>query len=95
MKLRQNWGEIEIFFCDIDQVLIIIVLGERIMKDKLPSFDELDADQLKELIQTSKKPAKKSKKLPLENEKDESQRSGKTPVSETKVMEVDLSDYQL
>ncbi len=38
------------------------------MKDKLPSFDELDADQLKELIKTSKKPAKKSKKLPLKEE---------------------------
>jgi hypothetical protein len=36
---------------------------------KVPSFDELDADQLKELIQTSKKPAKKSKKLPLNEEK--------------------------
>jgi len=38
------------------------------MKDKIPSFDELNADQLKELIQTSKKPAKKSKKLPLKEE---------------------------
>ena len=35
----------------------------------VPSFDELDADQLKELIQTSKKPVKKSKKLPLQEEK--------------------------
>jgi hypothetical protein len=67
MKLRQNRGTIEIFFCDIDQVIIIIVLGERIMK--VPSFDELDADQLKELIQTSKKPVKKPKKLPLKEEK--------------------------
>ena len=33
---------------------------------KVPSFDELDADQVKELIQTSKKPIKKSKKLPLD-----------------------------
>lgn len=63
------------------------------MKDKQPSFDELNADQLKELIQTSKKPPKKSKKLPLK--KDESQRTGETPVSETKVLKVDLSDYQL
>lgn len=43
------------------------------MKNKLPSFDELNADQLKELIQTSKKTAKKSKRLPLQGEKDGSQ----------------------
>ena len=44
---------------------------------KVPSFDELDADQLKELIQTSKKPAKKSKKLPLkEEEPDKKPQSG-------------------
>jgi len=36
---------------------------------KVPSFDELDADHLKELIKSSKKPAKKSKKLPLKEEK--------------------------
>ncbi|MFT4578136.1 MAG: hypothetical protein ACI8PD_000967 [Nitrospinales bacterium] len=36
---------------------------------QVPSFDELDAVQLKELIQSSKKPAKKSKKLPLQEEK--------------------------
>ncbi len=65
------------------------------MNDKLPSFDELDADQLKELIQTSKKPAKKSKKLPLKEEEGETQQAGETPVSKTKVLEVDLSDYQL
>jgi hypothetical protein len=46
-----------------------LFFGERIMKDKLPSFDELDADQLKELIQSSKKSVKKSKKLPLKEEK--------------------------
>lgn len=36
---------------------------------KVPSFDEIDADKLKELIQSNKKPAKKSKKLPLKEEK--------------------------
>jgi hypothetical protein len=62
---------------------------------KVPSFDELDADQLKELIQISKKPAKKSKKLPLEKEKDESLQDVDTPVSGTKFLEVDLSDFEL
>jgi hypothetical protein len=62
---------------------------------KVPSFDELNADQLKELIQTSKKPAKKSKKLPLKEEKDETQQIGETSVSGTKILEVDLSDFQL
>ena len=41
--------------------------GKRIMK--VPSFDELDADQVKELIQTGKKPIKKSKKLPLDKKR--------------------------
>ena len=36
---------------------------------KVPSFDELDDDQLKELIQTSKKPVKKSKKIPLDKKR--------------------------
>ena len=42
---------------------------------KVPSFDELDADQLKELIQSGsgkkskKHSAKKSKQLPLNEEK--------------------------
>jgi hypothetical protein len=62
---------------------------------KVPSFDELNADQLKELIQSSKKPAKKSKKLPLHEEKNKSQRVGKTPAPGTKVLEVNLSDFQL
>ena len=36
---------------------------------KVQSFDELDANQVKELIQTSKKPIKKSKKLPLDKKR--------------------------
>jgi hypothetical protein len=53
-----------------------LFFGERVMK--VPSFDELDADHLKELIQTSKKPAKKSKKLPLKEEEpnEKPQRAG-------------------
>jgi hypothetical protein len=61
----------------------------------VPSFDELDADQLKELIQTSKKPAKKSKKLPLNEEKDGAQQGGEISASCAKILEMDLSDFQL
>ena len=45
-------------------------------KKRVLSFDELDADQLKELIQSgsSKKPAKKTRKLPLKEEKPKSRR---------------------
>ncbi|HIJ51418.1 MAG TPA: hypothetical protein HPP54_10290 [Nitrospinae bacterium] len=60
----------------------------------VPSFDELDADQLKELIQTSKKPAKQSKKLPLQEEKNVTLTAGEAPVSGTKVLKVNLSDFQ-
>jgi hypothetical protein len=62
---------------------------------KVPSFDELDADHLKELIQSSKKPAKKSKKLPLKEKKDGTQQVSETSVSGTKILEMDLSDFQL
>ena len=60
----------------------------------VPSFDELDADQLKELIQTSKKPAKQSKKLPLQEEKNVTLTAGEALVSSTKVLKVNLSDFQ-
>ena len=61
----------------------------------VPSFDELDADQLKDLIQTSKKPAKNSKKLPLQEEKDVTLPAGEALVSGMKVLDVNLSDFQL
>ncbi|MZH03987.1 MAG: hypothetical protein F3743_01120 [Nitrospinae bacterium] len=55
-----------------------LLFGEKIMnaKKKVLSFDELDADELKELIQSGsiKKPAKKTKKLPLKEEKPKSRR---------------------
>ena len=105
MKLKQNRGTIEILICDIECEKIIIVLGERIMKTRhkqqLPSFDELDADQLKELIQagsgkagsakkSKKNSLKKTRKLPLNEEKDkEEYKAG------PKVFEVDLANYKL
>lgn len=62
------------------------------MKTKIPSFDELDADQLKELIQSGsvKKSKKKSRKLPLKEEKPKEQiNAGK------RVLEVDIASYKL
>jgi len=62
------------------------------MKTKILSFDELDADQLKKLIQSGsiKKTKKKSKKLPLKEEKPkEKYNAGK------RVLEVDISNYKL
>ncbi len=67
------------------------------MKTKVPSFDELDANQLKELIQSGsgkagsgKKSAKKSKKLPLKEKKSSDEYN-----AGARILEVDISDFEL
>ncbi|MBT5472615.1 MAG: hypothetical protein HOK41_18580 [Nitrospina sp.] len=63
---------------------------------KVPSFDELDADQLKELIQSgsgkksAKKSARKSRKLPLKEKKSSDEYN-----AGVRVLEVDIESYKL